>query len=97
MRKIFKIFFVFVIIIIAIVAVIFYYFFVGKAPAQKSITWGVAFSQTQTEYSKLNWKETYSAIIDDLKVKNIKLHTQWDWVEGKSGNYFFDDIDWQFS
>ena len=30
-----------------------------------------------------------------MNVKNIKLHTQWDWVEGKKDGYYFDDIDWQ--
>lgn len=77
--------------------IIFCYFFVGKAKVQKDIIWGVDFSQMQAEALKLNWKQTYSAIIDDLGAKNIKLHTQWDFVEGKKGKYFFDDIDWQVS
>ena len=71
------------------------YFFVGKAKVQDSITWGVDFSQSQAEYLGLNWKDVYLAIISDLKVKNIKLHTNWNWVEGKKDNYFFNDIDWQ--
>lgn len=95
MRKIFKTFIFIILIILAILAIIFCYFFVGKAPVSKNITWGVDFSQMQAESLGLNWKETYSAIIDDLGAKNIKLHTQWDWVEGKKDNYYFDDIDWQ--
>ena len=67
----------------------------GKVPVSKNITWGVNFSQMQAESLGLNWKKTFSAIIDDLDVKNIKLHTQWDWVEGKQGQFYFDDIDWQ--
>jgi hypothetical protein len=35
------------------------------------------------------------AIINDLGVKNIKIHTQWDWIEGERGDYFFGDTDWQ--
>jgi len=96
-RKIFRI----VILIIAIISVIsiavFCYFFVGKAPVPTNITWGVDFSQMQAESLGLNWKETYSAIINDLGAKNIKLHTQWDWVEGKENNYYFNDIDWQLN
>lgn len=95
MKKIFKILIVSVVIIIVILAVIFVYYFVGTAPKQKNITWGVDFSQMQAESLKLNWKEVYSAIINDLGVKNIKIHTQWNWVEGKKDNYYFDDIDWQ--
>jgi hypothetical protein len=61
----------------------------------KGITWGVDFSQSQAEYLKLDWKEAYLAIIKDLGAKNIKLHTNWNWVEGKEDNYFFNDVDWQ--
>ena len=57
--------------------------------------WGVDFSQSQAEYLQLNWKDTYSAIINDLKVRHIKLHTNWDWVEGEKDQFFFNDIDWQ--
>ncbi len=70
------------------------YFFVGSAPKQ-NITFGVDFSQMQTESLKLDWKKTYLAILEDLGAKNIKLHTQWDWVEGKKDDFYFDDIDWQ--
>ncbi|MFH1967845.1 MAG: hypothetical protein ABIJ84_00470 [bacterium] len=73
----------------------FAYFFVGKAPEQKNITWGVDFSQMQAESLGLNWQEVYLAIINDLGAKNLKLHTQWDWVEGKRDDYYFVDIDWQ--
>ena len=76
MKKIIKNIFLCLAIILVILAIIFCYFFVGKAPAPKNITWGVDFSQYQAEYLKLNWKETYSAIINDLGAKNIKLHTQ---------------------
>lgn len=82
---------IFIIISLAILA----YFFIGKAPVHQSVLWGVDFSQMQAEALKLNWKENYLAILNDLGAKNIKLHTQWDFVEGKKGEYFFDDIDWQ--
>lgn len=72
-----------------------YSFFIGNAPHQKPITWGVDFSQMQAESLKLDWKKTYVAILQDLQVKHVKLHTQWDWVEGKDGEYYFNDIDWQ--
>lgn len=80
---------------IGFTAFFFVYFFVGRAVVKDNITWGVDFSQMQAESLKLDWKETYGAIIDDLGAKNIKLHAQWDWVEGKKDAYFYDDIDWQ--
>src|SRR3989344_1010679 len=85
----------FVIIIFLICLAVFGYFFIGKAPEQKNILWGVNFSQMQAEALKLDWRKTYLAILEDLGSKNIKLMTQWDFVEGKRGEYFFNDIDWQ--
>src|SRR3989344_2520556 len=72
-----------------------YYFFILKTPKQQTMVWGVNFSQTRAESLKLDWRETYNAILGDLGAKNIKLHTQWDWVEGEKNDYFFNDIDWQ--
>jgi Glycosyl hydrolases family 2, TIM barrel domain len=68
---------------------------VSPRSGQTGSLWGVDFSQSQTEYLGLDWKETYSAIIDDLGAKDIKLHTNWDWVEGKQDDFYFNDIDWQ--
>ncbi len=92
MMKMLKIFFL---ILVILFLLFLYYFFIAKPPKQKNITWGIDFSQMQTEALKLDWKKTYLAILEDLGVKNIKLHTQWDWVEGKKNDYYFNDIDWQ--
>lgn len=97
MRTISKILISCLVIILAILAIIFCYFFIGSAPVQKNINWGVDFSQMQAESLGLDWKGVYSSIINDLGVKNIKIHTQWDWVEGKKDDYYFNDIDWQLN
>jgi len=97
MRKILKIIIWCLSVILVILVVVFCYFFVGSVPVSKNITWGVDFSQMQAQSLGLDWKETYSAIINDLGAKNIKIHTQWDWVEGKQGSYYFDDTDWQLA
>ena len=76
-----------VLLIIFILALaVFCYFFVGSAPVAQKIIWGVDFSQMQAESLELNWKEVYSAAINDLGAKHIKLHTQWDWIEGRKGH-----------
>ncbi|MEK7663987.1 MAG: glycoside hydrolase family 2 TIM barrel-domain containing protein [Patescibacteria group bacterium] len=71
------------------------YFFIGSTSSSENISWGISFSQMQAENLGLAWKKTYLAVLDDLGVKNIKLHTQWDWVEGKRDKFYFNDIDWQ--
>jgi len=96
-KKIFKIFILLFIIIFIIFTIVFCFFFVGSASVSKNITWGVDFSQMQSESLGLNWKQNYSAIINDLGTKNIKLHTQWDWVEGKQDKFYFNDVDWQLA
>ena len=95
MKKIFKVLLLILSTVFVLLAIILIYLFVGSAPQQKNITWGIDFSQMQAEALNLNWKEAYLAMLDDLNVKNIKLHTQWDWIEGDQGHYFFDDTDWQ--
>jgi len=71
------------------------YLFLGFSFPAKEIKWGVNFSQKHTELLGLDWKETYSALIDDLGVKDIKLAAHWDLIEKEEGIYNFEDLDWQ--
>ncbi|MEK7124640.1 MAG: glycoside hydrolase family 2 TIM barrel-domain containing protein [Patescibacteria group bacterium] len=84
-------------ILIALLAGILSYFYFAKAPLAQKITWGVNFSQMRAESLGIDWQKAYLAILQDLGVKNIKLHTQWDWVEGRKDEYYFKDIDWQIN
>ncbi len=68
-------------IFLALLLLILGYFFIGKPPEAKEITWGVNFSQKHAELLGLDWKETYAALIDDLGVKNLKVAAQWDLLE----------------
>jgi len=55
---------------------------------------GVTFSKQFSQDLGLNWKENYLAILDDLKIKYLRIPTYWDEVEAKEGKYDFSDIDW---
>ncbi|MCK4474145.1 hypothetical protein KAU40_02690 [Candidatus Parcubacteria bacterium] len=70
---------------------------IGAPTQAEKITWGVNFSQKHTQSLGLDWQKTYLALLDDLKVKNLKIITQWDLIEPKQGQYFFDDLDWQIA
>lgn len=74
---------------------VFCYFFVGQAVPAEEIVWGVNFSQKHSELLGLDWRENYSALIDDLGVKNIKLAAHWDLIEPGKNEYSFEDLDWQ--
>jgi hypothetical protein len=82
-------------VIFIILLILFCYFFIGKPKPAEKITWGVNFSQKHAENLGLDWKETYLALLDDLKVKNVKLITNWDKLEPEPNKYNFDDLDWQ--
>jgi hypothetical protein len=56
---------------------------------------GVTFSALYAEQIGLNWKEAYLAMLDDLKIKHVRLPVYWDRVEKTEGNYDFADLDWQ--
>jgi len=71
------------------------YLLIGTPPVAKDISWGVNFSRKHTQLLGLDWKETYLALIDDLKVKNLKIATYWDFIEPDEGKYNFEDLDWQ--
>lgn len=56
---------------------------------------GVTFSAKQATDLGLSWRQVYLNILDDLKVKQIRLPVYWDSVEKTKGIYSFIDIDWQ--
>jgi hypothetical protein len=78
-----------------IVLLVFGYFFVGWTPQAKQISWGVNFSQQHAELLGLDWKVTYLALLNDLKVKNLKIPAQWDLIEPEKDKYNFKNLDWQ--
>ena len=58
---------------------------------------GVTFSTKFSEELGLDWKEVYLAILDDLKVKEIRLPIYWDEIEVEKGVYDFSDYDFIIS
>lgn len=71
------------------------YFSIGSAPRVKEIAWGVNFSQKHAKLLGLDWKAAYTALLQNMGVKNLKVATYWDLIELKSGVYDFKDLDWQ--
>lgn len=71
------------------------YLFLGTPPQAEKIVWGVNFSQKHTKNLGLDWRETYSALLNDLGAKDFKLAAHWDLLEPQKDEYYFDDLDWQ--
>lgn len=73
------------------------YLFLGFPSKEKDTSWGVTFSQKHSHYLGLDWKQNYLALLDDLKVKKLRLIAYWDLVEPEKGKYDFEDLDWQIN
>lgn len=56
---------------------------------------GVTFSNRYAQNLGLDWKETYTAILEDLNVKKLRIPIYWDLVGKEKNQYDFSDIDWQ--
>jgi len=90
-----KIFMITALIFLILAFILLWSFFLGRPPKAEKITWGVNFSQKHAQNLGLDWKETYSALISDLGAKNLKVAADWDLLEPKNDEYYFDDLDWQ--
>ncbi|OGZ31881.1 MAG: hypothetical protein A2V69_00505 [Candidatus Portnoybacteria bacterium RBG_13_40_8] len=84
-------------ILIVVVLIILVYFFVGKSKPADRTEWGVTFSKRHANDLKLDWKNLFFDILDDLKVKRIRIAVYWDETEPEQGKYNFDDLDWQIN
>ncbi|MBI2314809.1 beta-galactosidase [Candidatus Daviesbacteria bacterium] len=58
-----------------------------------AVKYGVTFSPRYAKYLNLDWQKTYLQILDDLKVKNLRIPAYWDFVESKSGEFDFSESD----
>lgn len=90
-----KILFIFLFIVLALLGTAFAYFFVGRTERLENVAWGVNFSQKHAANFGLDWKETYTALLDDAGVKKMKIAVHWDTIEPLRGEFSFNDIDFQ--
>lgn len=56
---------------------------------------GVTFSARYAQDIETDWRQSYVAMLDDLKVRDIRIPVYWDLVEKEQEKYDFSDIDWQ--
>lgn len=83
------------IIFLVLFSIVFTFFFIGTPPQAEQVKWGVNFSSKHAWLLGLDWREVYTALLDDLGAKRIKVITYWDMIEDKQGKYNFEEVDWQ--
>lgn len=88
-----KSFLVLLIILITLITVWTLFYFMDLS--RPDFTLGVNFSKSYSEYLGLDWQQTYLAILDELKVKNVRLTAPWNEVEPQKDAFDFAAVDWQ--
>ncbi len=88
-----------IIVIIAVALVIYLLKFATYYPSPRDLVskkgfFGVTFSTKFSEELELDWQEVYTAILDELGVKQIRIPVYWDEIERVEGEYDFQDYDY---
>ncbi|MEX2008143.1 MAG: beta-galactosidase [Candidatus Spechtbacterales bacterium] len=65
-------------------------------PAEE-ITWGVTFSHRQAQELGIDWRLTYTALLDEMKVRHVRIPIYWDELEERPGRYDFSIWDEQLA
>ncbi len=58
---------------------------------------GVTFSPRYARYLKLDWQKTYIEILDDLKVRDLRISSYWDTLEPQPGQFDFTETDFMLN
>ncbi len=56
---------------------------------------GATFSKKYATELGLDWHEAYTATLDDLGVRALRIPVYWDEIEPQPGKFNFSDVDWQ--
>lgn len=64
---------------------------------QENINYGITFSNKYATELGLDWQTTYTKILDDLGIDNLRLVAYWDDIEATKDVYDFSDIKWQLA
>ncbi len=86
-RKIFLIFLIFLFLIFLLSR--------GHVYKKEELEYGITFSKKQAESLNLDWQEAYLTILDELKVKKLRLPAYWNEIEPVNNQYVWQDLDWQ--
>ena len=63
-------------------------------PSDRPIVWGATFSQKFSRELGLDWKENFTAFIDELRPRAVRLVAYWDDIEKERGSFDFSETDW---
>lgn len=70
-------------------------FLLSRGSPPERVTYGVTFSVPYAEEIGLEWKQVYTAMLDELKVRHLRIPVYWDRLEKVRGSYDWSDFDYQ--
>lgn len=83
-------------LVLAVVAAVFVLFFARRpadlAPGVQQ--YGITFSKIFAGQMKLDWRKTYTAILDELGARYLRIPAYWEEIEKSDGKFDFADLDW---
>jgi hypothetical protein len=82
-------------LLILVLLVVLVGYFLAQKTIPKNITYGMSFNTMYARELGLDWKQTYDAILDDLKVRHFRLAAHWPMVEPEPNVYNFTELDYQ--
>jgi hypothetical protein len=91
----FRVFFRIIAVVVLFVAITLIAFNFPVEEGNEQMEFGISFSNIQARALELDWKQTYLAMLDDLRPKRIRLGAYWTEIEKEKGSYDFSDLDWQ--
>ncbi|MFA6183833.1 MAG: C39 family peptidase [Parcubacteria group bacterium] len=94
-KKILKIILFSFLFLLVIILFIFIYLNFPVKNKFERVDLGVTFSSRYASDIGIDWKANYIAMLDDLKVRKVRVPVYWDFVEKEKNQYDFSDIDWQ--
>jgi hypothetical protein len=97
LKKIGKALGILILVIISLIIGLLVYFNLPVSEINNEVQLGATFSSRYAKDINLDWQEAYTAILDDLKIKKIRIPVYWDLVEPEKGRYDFSDLDWQIT
>src|SRR6266446_9877474 len=62
----------------------------------KPLELGASFVSGYASALGLDPRQTFTAMLDDLGVKHVRLMSHWDDIEPQAGTYNFSELDWEF-
>lgn len=90
---VFRLILVLLLVFVVIIPAALFFILMPKQP--EKMEYGITFSRKYTTEMGLDWQSTYIKILDDLKIKNIRIVAYWDDVEKRQDEFDYSDVIWQ--